>query len=298
MKCPKCGGEHVEVYRETLGSTSAVFGSGVAHRGLFAKNKVHGLGTSAQRMQYQTTELCHDCGYSWHPIGQDEESSQKLAKGCLIIFLVIFIAVFLPVACSSKKSYASPADSTSSGSDAPAASVLWAASVTPLEDFEIELRDNVIYLEQYQGDASQLRIASQYELNGSAYPVCLDELELMGNQLESVILEDGITRINRIAFNSTGLQRLYLPASMTLIYDDMLAYVDDSLELIEYGGCEENWNSIYQHYEAPSVEEALDAEDYEAVGSALAMQLNNALGHEIDLSDIEIRYNVALNTLE
>ena len=301
MKCPKCGGDHVDVQREALGGTGTVFGGGAAKPGVFSKNKVNGLGVGVQHFQYQTTALCHDCGYSWHPVGQDEENNKKMAKGCINLIVVIFIVVILVTSCSLKKENAEPVEEPTDKTvtyEATESTGLWSVNVTPLEEFDIELRDGIIYLETYHGKSNQLYIASQYELNGSTYPVSLDELELLGNSLDSVILADGISSVNRVAFNSTNLKRIYLPASLNLIYDDMLAYVYNSLEVVEYGGGEDTWNSVYKHYQAPSAEEALEAEDYEALGSALARKVNEVIGADVDLSTITIHYNVSISDLK
>lgn len=300
MNCPKCGSENVQIQREALSSTGTVFSSGTTHRGLFSHHSIQGMGTGTQRFRYHTTALCHDCGYSWHPTGQDEENNRKAAKGCLALFIVVLAVIILIAACFSTEEHTASDESSTSVATASAVtegSELWAISATPLEDFEFELQDGILYLERYNGNDKKLRIAAQYESNGSTYPVSVDELSLLGNHLESVILEDGITSVNRVVFNSTGVQRVYLPASLTLIYDDMLAYISSSLELIAYGGSEEDWNSVYQHYQAPSVEEAFDEKDYEDLGSALASDLNNAIGHNFDISSTTIQYNVSLSSL-
>lgn len=301
MICPKCGGSHVDIQREALAETGAVLGGGSTKLGRSYKNKVNGLGIGTQRYRYQTTAICHDWGYFWHPVGQDEENNKKAAKGCLLIIVAVVIVFVLAVSCSTNNKPEEAAKipvGETDGSDASQNLGQWSVNATPLEDFDIELRDGVVFLITYRGKSEQLHIASQYELNGSTYPVNLDELQLLGNRLESVILADGITSINRGAFNSTGLKRIYLPESLNPIYDDMLAYVYNSLEQIEYGGGEEAWNAAYTHYETPSVDDALEAEDYEALGSALAGKLNDAIGHDFDSTIVPINYNVSISDLK
>lgn len=99
MKCPKCNSENVEVSREEKSSTGATFGMAKGKPGITGKNiHGHGLSSSSNSVRYQTTALCKDCGYSWHPAGKDEENDKNMALGCLVVVViaVILILIFMP----------------------------------------------------------------------------------------------------------------------------------------------------------------------------------------------------------
>ena len=99
LKCPKCNGENVEVSREEKSSTGATFGMAKGKPGITGKNiHGHGLSSSSSTVHYQTTALCKDCGYSWHPVGADDEKNKNMALGCLVvvIFVIILVVIFMP----------------------------------------------------------------------------------------------------------------------------------------------------------------------------------------------------------
>ena len=295
MICPKCGTENVEVSREekaTYGSSFGVVNGKTRPSG--KKLYGHGMSSSSSSVHYQTTALCHNCGYSWHPVGEDEEKNKKAAMGCLVVIVIMAIIFISFLAGQSKPAANSGRTDFASG---VAAKSVWATEPTPVEDFKIELRNGQLYLQEYEGNDTLLRISSKYVVNGVTYPVSLDELFLSSAKLESVIFEDGITSINESAFNLTNVTKVYFPKSMSPIYDYMLAYINSSLSDIEYEGTEEEWNEAFQHYIVPSVESAADSEDYAGAGAALAGKLNEAIGHEFSMEGKTIHYNVKLEDI-
>ena len=120
----------------------------------------------------------------------------------------------------------------------------------------------------------------------------------MGTKVESVIIGDGITSTYPAIFNSTSIERIYIPLSLSPIYDNTLAYIDDSLTEIYYGGTEDQWNSSYQHYDAGSVQQHIEDGEFEDAGGALANELNSAIGHKFTLDGKTIVYNASIADLK
>ena len=284
MTCPKCGGTNIEFTREngtTIGASSA--------SGKIKGKKLRGISVSGQNTRYKTVALCHDCGWTWQVKGEQEEKDKNTAMGCLTLLLIV-IAIFIVFSLGSSGS-----DDQSASSEQTAR---WASSPTPLEDFESSVDGNILYLESYTGDNPNIWIDSQYSVDGVAYSVALDDLSLMGTKVESVIIGDGITSTYPAIFNSTSIERIYIPLSLSPIYDNTLAYIDDSLTEIYYGGTEDQWNSSYQHYDAGSVQQHIEDGEFEDAGGALANELNSAIGHKFTLDGKTIVYNASIADLK
>lgn len=284
MKCPKCGSTNVDFTREgqmTVGTSSG--------QGKIKGKKLSGLSVSSQNTRYKTVALCHDCGWSWQVKGEQEEKNKKAAMGCLYLLLII-IAVFIVFSIVFSSS-----DDQSVSSEQTAK---WADSPTPLTDFESTVDGNILYLKSYTGDNPNIWIDSQYSVDGATYSVSLEDMSLMGTKVKSVILSDGITSTAPAIFNSTPIERIYIPLSLSPIYDNTLAYIDNSLTEIYYGGTEDQWDSSYQQYDAGSVQQHIENGEYEDAGGALANDLNNAIGHTFTLDGKTIVYNASIADLK
>jgi len=282
MKCPKCSSENVEILREQKG----VYSSGTYGTKIGSSK----MATRSQSASFQTTALCHDCGYSWRVKGEYEEKAMAAAKVLAIIIAILLAFIFAVSSCSS--------DDPNQKEDASAASGLWEKEQTPLDNFSFELKDSKIYLQRYTEHDKNVWIASEYEVNGKNYSVSLAEFKIDSFSVESVIFEDGIKDIYLGCFNSTDIVRLYIPESMSPIYDYTLAYIDTTLSEIYYGGSEKDWNMAYRHYETNSTSEAISKGDYESAGSALAEELNGLVGHEFHLEDKKIFYDTKIGDLK
>lgn len=288
LRCPRCGGSDISFEREqgaTLNGSSVK----LPKRG---KRRVYGVGASGNF--YGTTAVCRGCGNSWHVKSDKELKRNKILKGVLIFFGVLLVM-------SMVRQWSSTGDkgkAASTASQAARASNAWAAVATPLTDFQYTLADGVLRLNHYTGSANKLRIAGEYEVDGTVYPVDLEDFYLNRN-CESVILEEGITSIEVAAFNGVDVQRLYIPASMSVLYDATLAYVDFSLKEIFYGGSEEQWNAIYQHYDPGTFSEKIDEGNYEDAGAALANDLNEKMrSNDVDLSTKQLVFNASIDELK
>lgn len=160
-----------------------------------------------------------------------------------------------------------------------------------IEYFNYEIIDGVLRLDDYVGNNDILTINSSYTLEGSEYPVDLSSFRVSANSVKTLIIGEGITAINNAIFNSCEVTNLYIPTTLSLLYDDTLAYFsEDACVEIYYGGTEEAWNNILTKYDPASVGEALDNEDYEDAGASIAYKINKWVGHEYDPTNFTFHF--------
>lgn len=65
----------------------------------------------------------------------------------------------------------------------------------------------------------------------------------MLENVDSVILPNGLKEISDNGFNSCGVKYVYIPASLKNVSSSFWGYFHD-VEKIYYGGSEEQWNKI------------------------------------------------------
>ena len=155
------------------------------------------------------------------------------------------------------------------------------ASDADIQNFKYQTEGNMVLLESalssYKGDT--IRISPSYEIDGIEYATDLSDFQVNGSSnLKTVIFAEGITDIEHAVFNGCNAVNIYFPKSISAVDDDMLAYLDHGDEKINiyYAGTENEWNVVFQQYEAKSVSEA---EWGEEKGVALADKLNALIGH-------------------
>lgn len=163
---------------------------------------------------------------------------------------------------------------------------------SPIKDFKYELVDGGLILKKYSGRDKVVYIANEYELDGVIYPVLdIDGGMFFTSSVKTVILSEGITEIAHPVFNGAKIELLYLPSTLTCIYDDSLAYISRSLTDIYFGGTEDQWNQIYTIYEAGNTSDKVEDKDSEGAGVAVADKLNSLIGHNFDLSSVALHYD-------
>lgn len=156
---------------------------------------------------------------------------------------------------------------------------------TQIEDFKYSIDNSGnLSLEEYSGKNSTLKIESSYDVNGTTYPVTnLNNFQIgIGNRtIDTFIISSGITEINNSIFNSCKVNKIYFPKSLSIIYDDTLAYLSEDKIDIYYEGTEDDWNNIFTEYTG--------SEDANA-GQELAEKLNSYIGHKYDSSKFTFHY--------
>lgn len=170
----------------------------------------------------------------------------------------------------------------------------------PAEDFFYILTDATIILESCNTHKSTLVIYPTYTVDGKEYKTDLSQFQIgIGNNaVDTLIISEGITEIKTPIFNSSGVQRVYFPKSMTNVYDYTLSYLhpkDDGGKIeIYYGGTQDEWLDIFTEYKRTRVE---DAEFGSEMGEALADKTNELLGSKYDSSLFDYYFNADPNDL-
>ena len=158
----------------------------------------------------------------------------------------------------------------------------------PIKNFVYEIDGDKVKLSEYQGVGDVAEIAPSYTIDGKTYTTELDD---GFGGAKTIILDEGITTVPDAFFNSTKTVKVYFPKSMTVVYDNTLAYLsshtDDKIK-IYYGGSQEQWSQIFQHYVAKNPSDLPLGEEK---GKAWADKVNRAIGHEYNSDDFEYFFN-------
>jgi hypothetical protein len=252
--CPKCGGTNVKFSREPVGVSynSYYKRTGVKNSWIFPA----GIRNGHRTISHRTVGLCADCGHTWEVVDEAQSS------GCAWVLLLPFIILFWPISLSvwfwktsafrlGKKGRAVilcifwvfivaelllyegvfDADSDS----------VWATSYVELSDFEYYIDGNEIYLKDYTGHRKKVRVRSSYDVEGTSMNVVSFDGTFALDSVSSVIIPDGTRYMSNNVFNSSGVQYVYLPASLEEFKGWSYFH---NVEKIYYGGTENQWETL------------------------------------------------------
>lgn len=166
-----------------------------------------------------------------------------------------------------------------------------------INNFSYNVQEDKVLLEEYEGEASTLVIEDEYVIEGTSYQTDLSSFQVSANSVKTLLIKEGITELKNSIFNGSNVETLYLPKSLTYIYDDTLAYLNSDHIDLYYGGTEEEWMSILIEYNSSSVVDEVESGNAEEAGTALADKLNSYLGHEFDESKFSINYGINIDDL-
>lgn len=217
IHCPKCGSEDVSLQLRSAGSTSTTD----YHQ--FGDYYKIGSRTRTSKQNYKSVALCQHCGHLWEPdaVEAPPKKSRPFWKRLLLVIVVISLL----------KSCGSAGDEKT----------IWAESYTPLSSFEYYIDSDTLHLKKYVGDEKNVFIAPYYEVHGKQMPVISMDGVFAIKNVTSVIVSEGIQEIANNAFNSCGVEYLYLPS--TLSDFDGWNYFHDMKEL-HFGGTETRWKQL------------------------------------------------------
>jgi len=174
-------------------------------------------------------------------------------------------------------------------------------------DFDYETKNGKIFLEQYNGTKETLYIKPYYKIKGKKYKTDLSDFMLESDDVKFLIIGNGISKILRYTFNSSEVEQVYFPKSMSKIYDSTLAYLtpEEGQKIkIYYGGTKKQWNNIFRKYKRKTLKEAWNSsnkneERGEAIGASLADKLNEIIGsNKYDSNKFEFYYSVEIKDLK
>lgn len=128
----------------------------------------------------------------------------------------------------------------------------------PIEMFGYHISGDKVYLESYIGKSKVLEIKPSYSVNGLTYWTDISEfmIGIGNNTVKTVIFDEGFTELRGSIFNSTSIENVFLPCSMTKIYDNTISYLhpkEQSHVKIYYAGTEKEWKQIFTQYQRTRV---------------------------------------------
>ena len=170
---------------------------------------------------------------------------------------------------------------------------------TALSDFNYTIDGDTLHLNRYNGKETSVVFSNVYNKDGTEYNITkLEGSMFLGRSVNTVIFKEGIQEISHAFFNGSKVEKLYIPASFSYIYDDSLAYLSSSLKDVYYAGTQDQWNSIFTVYKPTSLSENLDSKNYDGAGQAIADKLNSAIGHSFDANNVTFHFEAQLDNLQ
>lgn len=181
--------------------------------------------------------------YQYTPSSTRPKSKKK--SGCGTIIIILFILGMIGAIFGD-----------SDDSDSKDTSSVWAAGITPIEDFKYYLDGGKVYLQDYTGHEHKVKVGNSYEIDGKEYAVAdtIEDLFCL-NRVDSIILPEGIVTMPKNTFNSCGAEYLYLPKSMKTTDENngFYTYLHD-VKKIYYGGSEEEWAELTNNAERVDID--------------------------------------------
>jgi len=173
-------------------------------------------------------------------------------------------------------------------------------------DFDYKIKKRKVMLENYNGSKKTLYIKPKYKIKGKTYRTDLSNFIVKSDDVNFLIICDGIKKINRPIFNSSNIHKVYFPKSIKKIYDSTLAYMDTEDQKIQvyYSGTKKEWNKIFTKYERKTLKDAWNSSDEleekgSALGTALADKLNHFVGSDkYDSDRFKFHYSVKIKDLK
>ena len=173
-----------------------------------------------------------------------------------------------------------------------------ASTLSAISDFDYSIsEDNIVMLKQYKGNDSTLKIESQYNIDGQSYTTDLSDFQINDTSVTALIVSDGITELNDSIFNGCNVEKIYLPNTLTVVYDNTLAYLTENHIDIYYEGTQNDWNAIFTTYQAKSASEEWENGNAEEAGKAFADKLNSYIGHEYDSSKFTYHFESSMDDI-
>ena len=153
-----------------------------------------------------------------------------------------------------------------------------ASTGTSLDNFDFEIKNDTIQLNEYKGEDADVFIDATYELNGKTYTTDASRfmVGLFNKVAKSVFFAEGITEIYRPVFNSCAVYKFYLPKSLTYLDPDVLSYFSSREPKpikLYYAGTQEEFESLLR---AGFQKNNKDVKDVESINVYVGLGFNSA----------------------
>lgn len=262
VECVKCGSTKIKFDREKIRMVT----QSNSRKKYYGKQKnIESVSQSA----YRTIGMCQNCGYTWdankvqnaNGTVQNGANTWLWVLGWIFIFPLpltilmlrkntinpkikygIIIAawiLYLLIGVTSDDSSNNETTQTKEDSNS-----IWAEDYTSINDFDYYIDGNKLYIKEYEGEDSKIRINSKYTIEGKEYIVKeLIDGTFVSESIDSVIIPEGVVELEKHTFNCSDVKYVYLPSTLKEISSSFLGYFHD-VEKIYYGGSEEQWKKL------------------------------------------------------
>lgn len=155
--------------------------------------------------------------------------SDKLNTKKKAIILIVMWTLFIAIAYSNEDS-----------------NVVWSKECTDINDFDYYIDKDNIILKDYDASSDNIKICSNYTIDNKQYNVTsFSEGIFALDNVDSVILPEGLKSMPDNTFNSSNVKYVYIPKTLEKSNNNygFYKYFSD-VEKIYYGGSEEEWKTL------------------------------------------------------
>lgn len=165
-----------------------------------------------------------------------------------------------------------------------------------MDNFAYELEGDSIVLKKYTGTEEVATISSQYTLGGKTYKTDLSHFMfgIFNEYPKAVVFEEGIESFYDPIFNSTKIEKVYIPYSMKFLSGKQLSYLHANVRdkaLIFYAGTQEEFSTLVNTSTGSKTKTGSKAEQF---GAGLADALNS-LGGGFNASDYDFVFEATID---
>lgn len=228
IRCPKCGSEEIKFNLRSAGteSRSNYYRTGIKKSWFIPA----GMKSRKSNRKHKVICVCQNCGHCWEKTG-----ILDTVFGIAVVIIVLSVVISL---ISPKEK----ADSRSPETSQPEIEKTWASECTPLDEFDYYIDDGGIHIKKCNSRSKSIFVSAFYSYEGRDLPVVSIEGGMVFRPAESIIISEGVEKIEHSAFNGCGVKYLYLPS--TLSEFSGFFYFRNGKKLY-YGGSKEQFGKLY-----------------------------------------------------
>ena len=245
MICPNCGCRDIRIRSIRTGTTSDTNYSGSAgmtYIGRMGMASSNGRSHRDTNYKFKREGICSGCGFNFDYWTIEDVNLMKGKAQRNLLFSVVFC---LLVGVFSFKVFSNKTSNDNKPVNIQEEKT-WESTDASIGDFDYYIDGDYIYLKKYEGTKKTVKVPAQFVVEGKTYTVKeFSDAVFCLKKVKSVILPDGLEKIPDNTFNSSGVEYVYLPASLDFSENAscFLGYFHD-VECIYYGGTEEQWKSM------------------------------------------------------
>lgn len=114
---------------------------------------------------------------------------------------------------------------------------------TPLSDFEYDVVDNRITLEEYVGHDTIVNISPKYYVDGNLCQVIALKNTFTSTTVRTIIIPEGVMSLSDFMFDNSSTDQVYLPTTLVDLSDAFWDHIHVN-DTIYFGGTKEEFDAL------------------------------------------------------